>query len=81
MVNVNKLRGAIAENRLTMRETARRIGMAQQTLARKMERGVFDSEDMDALIELLDLENPAEIFLVPRWALQPTNQHKERRNA
>ena len=58
-----KLRGIIAERGFSQREVARRIGMTEKTFYAKMKIGVFDTDEADRMIELLDIKNPAAIFL------------------
>lgn len=62
MVNVNRLRGIIAERGLSQRKVAEHLGMAEKTFYTKMKKGVFDSDEMSEMITLLDIENPTEIF-------------------
>ncbi|MBQ9720902.1 MAG: helix-turn-helix transcriptional regulator [Oscillospiraceae bacterium] len=62
MVDVNRLRGLIAERGLSQRKVAKLLGMAEKTFYSKMKSGVFVSTEMSALIELLDISDPAGIF-------------------
>lgn len=62
MVATDKLRGIIAERGLSQRKVAERIGMTEKTFYTKMKKGIFNSEEMSVMIELLDIGNPAEIF-------------------
>ena len=66
MVDTDKLRGVIYERGLTMAKTAAAIGMSQKTFYGKMKSGVFGTDDVDNLIDVLAITNPAEIFLVKR---------------
>jgi IS30 family transposase len=68
VIDVNKLRGAIAENRLTNRELAKRLNMTDNTFYRKMKRGVFDSDEMEAMIGILHIQDPMAIFFAKRGA-------------
>lgn len=61
-----KLRGIIAERGFSQREVARRIGMTEKTFYAKMKSGVFGTDEADRMIELLDIKNPAAIFLRTR---------------
>lgn len=58
-----KLRGIIAERGFSQREVARRIGMTEKTFYTKMKSGVFGTDEAVRMIELLDIKNPAAIFL------------------
>ena len=62
MVDVNRLRGLIAERGLSQRKVAKLLGMSEKTFYNKMKSGVFVSTEMSALIELLDISDPAGIF-------------------
>lgn len=63
MVNTNKLRGLIAERGFTQRKVARELGMAEKTFYTKMRKGVFGTDEVEQMIELLHIENPVDIFL------------------
>lgn len=62
MIDTNALRGAIAAKGLTQQDVAQHIGIAPKTFYAKMKRGVFGSDEMEAMIDLLSIENPGEIF-------------------
>lgn len=62
MVNTSKLRGTIAERGLSQRKVAEHLGMATNTFYSKMKRGVFDTDEIVELIDLLGITNPSEIF-------------------
>ena len=62
MVNVKKLRGKMAENGRTGIDMARVIKKTPKTFYEKMKKGVFDSDEITAIVEDLDIENPMEIF-------------------
>lgn len=62
MVATNKLRGIIVEKGLSQRYVAHHLGITENTFYSKMKRGVFDSDEMEAMINLLEIQNPCEIF-------------------
>ena len=62
MVNVKKLRGKMAENGRTGIDMARVIKKTPKTFYDKMKKGVFDSDEIAAIVEDLGIENPMEIF-------------------
>lgn len=62
MVDVNRLRGLIAERGLSQRKVEKLLGMAEKTFYSKMKSGIFVSTEMSALIELLDISDPTGIF-------------------
>ena len=62
MVDTNKLRGLIAERGTSQRKLANYLGMAEKTFYSKMKSGVFGTDEAEKLIQILSIENPAEIF-------------------
>ena len=47
---------------MTQEEVAKAIGIAPKTLGRKIKSGVFGSDEIAKLIELLHIENPMSVF-------------------
>lgn len=68
MVDTNKLKGAIKSKGLTQREFAEKLGITEQTLSKKLKVGRFDSNEIFAMIKLLDLHDPMSIFFVDEVA-------------
>lgn len=64
MIATEKLRGLIVERGLSQRKVAESLGMSEKTFYTKMKKGVFDSDEMSEMIELLKIDNPADIFFV-----------------
>ena len=62
MIATDKLRGIIAEHGLSQRKVAEHLGMTEKTFYAKMKKGVFDSSEMSVMIDLLNIQNPVEIF-------------------
>lgn len=64
MINVNALKGAIAENNLSQRQLAKKLGMTENTFYRKMSKAKFDSDEMNGMIKELRLtkDNAINIF-------------------
>jgi transposase len=62
-LNTAKLRGIIAEKGYSQREVAKHIGITEKTFYAKMKKGVFGTDEATAMIQLLDIQNPADIFL------------------
>ena len=62
MVHVKKLRGKMAEKGRTGIDMARVIKKTPKTFYDKMRKGVFDSDEISAIVEDLEIENPLEIF-------------------
>ena len=62
MINTNALRGIIVSRDMTQQDVARKLGMTPKTFYSKMKKGVFGSDEMEAMIDILAIENPQEIF-------------------
>lgn len=66
MIDTNALRGVIAAKGMTQQDVARDMGIAPKTFYAKMKRGVFGSDEMEAMIKILSIEKPCEIFFAKR---------------
>ena len=62
MLATDKLRGVIAERGLSQKKVAEQLGITEKTFYTKMKKGVFDSTEISAMIEILHIKNPVEIF-------------------
>lgn len=69
MIQVNKLRGLIAEKGLSQKDVAESIGIAPKTFYEKMTRGVFGSDEIEIMIDLLDIDDPVAIFFAKEVTL------------
>ncbi len=66
MIQVNKLRGLIAEKGLSQTDVAKEIGITPKTFYEKMKNGVFGSDEIEVMINLLDIEDPVSIFFAQK---------------
>lgn len=62
MIDTQKLKGIIAEKGTSQRQVAIAIGMSEKTFYEKMKIGVFGSDEIDKIIEILDIKDPVPIF-------------------
>ena len=62
MINTQKLKIIIAEKGTSQRQIALAIGMTEKTFYKKMEIGIFGSDEIDKMIDLLDIDDPMPIF-------------------
>ena len=62
MIDVNKLRGVIAERGMSQQNVAEHLGITRNTFYSRMKKGVFGSDEIEKMIVLLDISNPIEIF-------------------
>jgi len=62
MILTDKLKGIIVSKGLTQGEVARTLGITPKTFYIKMKEGVFGSDEIEKMIELLDIKDPNHIF-------------------
>ena len=62
MINTQKLKGVITERGTTQKRVAQAIGITEKTFYEKMKKGVFGSDEIDAMIDFLNIEEPMPIF-------------------
>lgn len=62
MINTNLLRGVIATQGLSQRKVAKMLGITEKTFYEKMKKGVFTSTEIEAMMKILNIDNPKEIF-------------------
>ena len=64
MIDRNELKGVIAKNGMSQSGVARILGITPKTFYDKMKKGVFDSDEIEIIIDILNIEDPVEIFFV-----------------
>ena len=63
MINVNALRGEMAENGITGEQMAKFIGITPKTFYKKMKDGIFGSDEIQIMIDHMTLtHDPMDIF-------------------
>lgn len=65
MVDVNKLRGIIVERKMSQQSVAKALKIAPKTFYLRMKKGVFGSDEIEKMIDLLDIDDPMSVFFVP----------------
>lgn len=66
MVDTNALKGIIISKGMTQQDVAEKLGMAPKTFYSKMKKGVFGSDEMEGMIDILSIENPCAIFFAEK---------------
>lgn len=56
MVNVSKLKGLIVERGKTQAEVAKYIGISEKTFYNKMQKRVFNSDEISLMIKFLNID-------------------------
>lgn len=62
MVNTNKLKGLFREKGVTIEQAAKVAGISTSTMTRRLESGIFMTDEIDRMVAGLQIENPADIF-------------------
>lgn len=76
MIKVNQLKGIIAANGLSQRQLAEKMGMTEKTFYSKMHKGVFNSDEIMKMVEILgieDIEDIVGIFFAKREESRETD--------
>ena len=62
MIRTDRLRGIIAEKGYSQSDVAKEIGITPKTFYEKMKVGIFGSDEIETMIDLLDISDPVGIF-------------------
>lgn len=62
VILTDDLKGIIAKNGYSQSDVASRIGITPKTFYEKMKIGVFGSDEIEIMIDMLNIEDPASIF-------------------
>ncbi len=73
MVRSDLLRGKIAEKGLNIRKVAEVLGITPKTMSDKLKKGVFNTDEAEKLVSLLEIENPGRIFFAEKVAHDVTS--------
>lgn len=66
MIRTNLLKGEIVKAGYTQESLAKELGITAKTFYNKMKKGVFNSNEIDAMIALLKISDPIEIFFAKK---------------
>jgi len=72
MVDTLALKAIIVSKGMTQQEVAKKMKITPKTFYLKMKKGVFGSDDMEKMIDILSIENPVEIFFAKKVTSQVT---------
>lgn len=67
MIRTDELKGLIAKKGLSQAKMAKMINITPKTFYEKMKTGVFGGDEIQIMIDELNIENPAEIFLRSKY--------------
>ena len=77
MILTDELRGIIAKKGLSQRKVAKMLGIREATFYNKMKKGVFTSTEMNAMVDILDIDDPASIFFAREVASEATIERRQ----
>lgn len=63
MIDTNSLKGIIVTNGLSQRKVAKKLGITEKTFYEKMKKGIFNSDEIEVMINILNIKDPVNIFL------------------
>lgn len=66
LILTNELKGIIVSKGLSQSKMAEKLGITPKTFYLKMKKGVFDSYEIEQMIEILQIKNPLDIFFANR---------------
>lgn len=72
MIDTNALKGIITAKGMTQQDVAKNIGITPKTFYLKMKKGIFGSDEIESMIEVLSIENPVDIFFTNEVTSQVT---------
>ena len=73
---VNELTGLIIARYKTRGNFAKAMCISPKTLATKLKRGVFGSDEIEKMIDLLEIDDPARIFFTNEVTREVTRESR-----
>ena len=74
MIRTDLLRGKMAEKGYSQSRMADELGITSHSFYNKMKKGVFRSDEIQKMIELLVIEDPISIFFASKVATSQLNK-------
>ncbi len=62
MIDKNALRAEIVRNGMTQKQLAAQLGISEQTFTDRMKKGVFRTDEVEKMVDILHIENLQKIF-------------------
>lgn len=66
MIRTDKLLGLMAEKNMTKKDMAEKLNITPKTFYMKMKKGVFGSDEIETMVEVLDIPEPWAIFFAKK---------------
>lgn len=74
MIRIDKLVGEMAANGVSGRKMAKYLGIAPKTFYQKMKKGIFGTDEVEIMIDILKLNDPMAIFFAKNVARKVTKE-------
>lgn len=74
MILTNELKGRMVAKGYNQKQLAKALGMTYKSFANKIRRGVFGTDEVEKMILLLDIKDPAAIFFATEVTCEVTNE-------
>lgn len=81
MIDSDRLKQIIAQNGLSQRKVADYLGISAKTFYAKLKKGVFDSDEIELMVNLLAIPNPAGVFFASHGTRNVPIQYLPHRTA
>ena len=75
MIDTLSLKAIIVSKGMTQKDLAKQMQIAPKTFYEKMKKGVFGSDEMEQMIDILSIKNPIEIFFAKNVTSQVTKDN------
>ena len=72
MVRTDLLKGEIARAGYSQSQIADMLCITPKTFYSKMKKGIFNSDEIEELIQILGIENPVQVFFAPKVTRKET---------
>jgi len=66
LIKTDELRGIIAKNGFSQSDVAAKIGITPKTFYEKMKIGIFGSDEIEVMINMLHIDDPVPIFFAKK---------------
>ena len=66
MIQVNKLKGEIVSCGLTQKDVAKSLSISERGFRYRLNKGVFNNNEIQIMIKLLKISDPIDIFFAER---------------
>lgn len=73
MIDTASLRAEMARYGITQKQMAKFIGISPRTFSNKMKSGVFGSDEIEQMIQILRIKDPVSIFFAQQVTYKDTS--------